>query len=151
MLALTPLFVVWFGLGIASKVAVVFLMAVTPLLINTIAGVSTVDTGLMRAALSFGAGPLALYRDVILPASTPFIVAGIRLAVGRAIVGMVLGEFIASVGGVGYRILNAAALFQTAQYLAGVFLLVVASLILNALIGVLERRVAPWRATTHPN
>jgi NitT/TauT family transport system permease protein len=145
MVALTPLFVVWFGLGITSKVAVVFLMAVTPLLIDTIVGVSTVDPSLIRAARSFGAGRLALYRDVILPASTPFVVAGVRLAIGRAIVGVVLGEFIASVAGIGFRIEAAASVFRTGEYLAGVVVLMVVSIVLNSLIGALERYLAPWR------
>ena len=146
-LALTPLFVIWFGLGLSSKVAVVVIMAFFPLVINTAAGVKTVDRRLIEAARSFGAGRLHLYRDVIFPGTLPFIVSGIRLAIGRAIIGVVIGEFIASTDGVGYRIRAAAGSFRTSEYLAGVMVLVVFSIVLNALLKVLERRLAPWRTT----
>ncbi|HEY9565491.1 MAG TPA: ABC transporter permease [Nocardioides sp.] len=144
-LALTPLFVIWFGLGIESKVAIVFIMAFFPLLINTAAGVKTVDDRLIQAARSFGAGRIHLYRDVIFPGTLPFIISGIRLAIGRAIIGVVIGEFIASVEGIGYRIRAAAASFKTDEYLAGVMILIVISIVLNVLLKALERRLAPWR------
>lgn len=146
MLALTPLFVIWFGLGIASKVAVVALMALFPLLINTAEGVTTVDRNLVRAAQSFGANRLQTYVDVIFPSTVPFIVSGMRLAIGRAIVGVVIGEFIAAVDGVGYRIRATAGVFNTPAYLAGVAVLIVASVLLNLLLKRLEKRLAPWRA-----
>lgn len=144
-LALTPLFVIWFGLGLASKVAIVTLMVFFPLVINTAAGVRTVDRQLVNAARLFGAGKLELYRDVIFPGTLPFIVSGMRLAIGRAIIGVVIGEFIASVEGVGYRIRAAAATFRTAEYLAGVMVLVVFSIGLNVLLKAAESRLARWR------
>src|SRR3546814_15564921 len=85
-LALTPLFVIWFGLGIESKVAIVFIMAFFPLLINTAAGVTTVDDRLIQAARSFGAGRIHLYRDVIFPRPLPFILRRLPLATGPPII-----------------------------------------------------------------
>lgn len=145
MLALTPLFVIWFGLGIVSKVAVVALMAFFPLVINTAEGVSTVERSLLRAARSFGANRTQTYVDVIFPATLPFIVSGMRLAIGRAIVGVVIGEFIAAVDGIGYRIRATAGVFNTPAYLAGVGVLIVASVLLNLALKRLEKRLAPWR------
>lgn len=151
MLALTPLFVIWFGLGIASKVAVVALMAFFPLLITTIEGVATVDPTLVRAVRSFGARRWHVYRDVILPGVVPFLVSGMRLAIGRAVMGVVIGEFIAATEGVGYRIRAAATVFQTSHYLAGVVLLIVAAAVLNLGLKYLEGRVAGWRQASHPS
>lgn len=144
-LALTPLFVIWFGLGLQSKVAIVTILAFFPLVINTADGVRTVDRQLVQAARSFGAHRIQLYRDVIFPGTLPFIVSGIRLAIGRAIIGVVIGEFIASVDGVGYRIRAAAASFRTAEYLAGVMVLIIFAIALTSLLKVAERRLAPWR------
>lgn len=144
-LTLTPLFVIWFGLGITSKVAIVALMAFFPLAINTIEGVKTVDQTLVRAMKSFGANRRAVYRDVVFHSAVPFIVSGMRLAIGRGIVAVVIGEFIAATEGIGYRIRALAAVFRTPEYLAGVGVLVAASVVMNFLLKALERRIAPWR------
>lgn len=144
-LALTPLFVIWFGLGITSKVAIVTIMAFFPLIISTIEGVKTVDGTLLRAARSFGARRRHLYLDVVLPSIVPFIISGLRLAIGRAIIGVVIGEFIGATAGVGYRIRANASVFQTKQYLAGVAVLIVAAVALNLLLRAVEDRLAPWR------
>lgn len=144
-LALTPLFVIWFGLGIISKVAIVAIMAFFPLIINTIEGVKTVDRTLLRAARSFGARRRHTYGDVILPSIFPFVISGLRLAIGRAIIGVVIGEFIGATAGIGYRIRQTAAVFQTQQYLASVAILVIAAVVLNLLLRFGEARLAPWQ------
>ncbi len=144
-LALTPLFVIWFGLGIASKVAIVAIMAFFPLIINTIEGVKTVDATLIRAARSFGGRRRHVYLDVILPSIFPFVISGLRLAIGRAIIGVVIGEFIGATAGIGYRIRTTAAVFQTSQYLASVSILVIAAVALNLLLKFAEVRLAPWQ------
>lgn len=145
VLALTPLFVLWFGIGMASKIAIVALMAFFPLIINSIEGVATVDHRLVRAARSFGARRRHLYADVVLPSVVPFVVSGLRLAIGRAIMGVVIGEFIAAVGGVGYRIQQAAGVFDTSRYLAGVAVLIVAAIALNLVLRAGEHRLVRWR------
>lgn len=145
-LTLTPLFVIWFGLGITSKVALVAIMAFFPLAINAIEGVRTVDPTLVRAVRTFGANRREVYTDVIFHAIVPFIVSGLRLAIGRAIIAVVIGEFIAATAGIGYRIRAMAAVFRTSEYLAGVAVLVIAALLLNMLLKKVERRLAPWRS-----
>lgn len=145
-LTLTPLFVIWFGLGIVSKVALVAIMAFFPLAINTIEGVRTVDPTLIRAVRTFGAQRREVYTDVIFHAIVPFIVSGLRLAIGRAIIAVVIGEFIAATAGIGYRIRAMAAVFRTSEYLAGVAILVAAALLLNMLLKRLEAHLAPWRS-----
>lgn len=144
-LALTPLFVIWFGLGITSKVAIVAIMAFFPLIISTVEGVKTVDPSLLRATRSFGARRWHLYIDVVLPSIVPFIISGLRLAIGRAIIGVVIGEFIGATAGVGYRIRANASVFRTNEYLAGIAVLVVAAVALNLLLRAAEGRLAPWR------
>lgn len=145
MVALTPLFVIIFGLGLPATSAVVALMAVFPLLILTIEGVKTVDKSLLRATVSFGANRWDVYRDVMLPSIVPFIVSGLRLAIGRGIIGVVIGEFIGAVAGVGYRIRADAGVFNTPRYLAGILVLVAVSVTLNVGLRRLERVMSPWR------
>lgn len=146
ILALTPLLVIWFGIGMASKVAVVALMAFFPLVITAIEGATTVNPDLIRAARSLGASRWRISQDVILPGILPFLVGGLRLAIGRAIMGVVIGEFIAAVDGLGYRIRLAAEAFRTDQYLAGVAILVAVAIVMNAGLKTLEARLATWRS-----
>lgn len=145
MLAFAPLFIIWFGIGPGSKIAVVALMCFFPLAVATIAGVQTVDEALVRAVRSFGATRWDRYRDVVLPSMVPFLVSGMRLAIGRAVAGVIIGEFIASAEGLGHRIRAAASAFQTPQYLAGIALLVLLSVVLNLGLRRLESRLGSWR------
>jgi NitT/TauT family transport system permease protein len=143
--ALTPLFVIWFGLGMSSKVAVIVLMAIFPILINTMEGVRTIDPVLLRATRTFGASRWQVLWNVTLPATFPFIITGIRLAIGKALIAVVIGEFIGSVSGIGYRIRTAAETFQTSQYLAATGILMILSIFLTALLQWVETKIAPWR------
>lgn len=151
IVALTPLFVIWFGLGISSKVAMVAVVAFFPLLITMIEGVSTVDRVLVDAARTFGASRRQVYADVIVPGTLPFIVSGMRLSIRGGIIGVVLGEFLGATAGVGYRIRVFAEAFRTPDYLAGVAVLVVFAVCLNLLLRFVERRVAPWRRALSEN
>lgn len=146
ILVLAPMFVIWFGLGIASKVAIVVVLSTFPVMINLTEGVRNTDRLLIRAARSFGARRLNLYRDVVMPSVTPFFITGLRLAVGRAMIGVVVGEYIASTQGIGYQINADAELFATPRYLAGVGIIVAFSVLVMQLLKLLERRIAPWRA-----
>jgi taurine transport system permease protein len=145
ILVLTPLMIIWFGLGIESKVAIVALIAFFPLVITVMEGVSTVDHALVSAVRSFGANRLDIYRDVIIPGVTPFIVAGLRLSIRSGVIGVVIGEFIGGIGGVGYRVRVFAGAFETASYLAGIFILVFFAVVMNVAVRSVERRLAPWR------
>jgi NitT/TauT family transport system permease protein len=146
LVALVPLLILWLGLGFAVKVAVIFLMALFPICINTWLGVTAVPKTLVEVGKSFVAPDTVILRRIILPATLPYIMAGIRLAVGRAVVGMVIAEFFTTISGLGAVIINSANNFDTATMFVPIIILMLMAIGLNWLIGFVERRVAPWQA-----
>jgi len=146
LVALVPLLMLWLGLGIKVKIAVVFLMSVFPVVINTWLGVRAVPKSLIEVGKSFVASDAVILRRIVLPATLPYIMAGIRLAVGRAVVAMVVAEFFTALSGLGAIIMNAANNFDTATMFVPLVLLMVMAIGLNSLIGWVERTVAPWQA-----
>jgi NitT/TauT family transport system permease protein len=146
LVALVPLLILWLGLGFTVKVAVVFLMALFPICINTWLGVTAVPKTLIEVGKSFVAPNVVILRRIILPATLPYIMAGIRLAVGRAVVAMVIAEFFTTISGLGAVIINSANNFDTATMFVPIIILMVMAVGLNWLIGWIERRVAPWQA-----
>jgi ABC-type nitrate/sulfonate/bicarbonate transport system permease component len=146
LVALVPLLVLWLGLGFAVKAAVVFLMSVFPICINTWLGVTAVPKSLIEVGKSFVAPNTVILRRIILPATLPYIMAGIRLAVGRAVVAMVIAEFFTTISGLGAIIINSANNFDTATMFVPIVVLMAMAIGLNGLIGLVERRVAPWQA-----
>ena len=145
LVALVPLLILWLGLGFKVKVAVVFLMSLFPICINTWLGVKSVPKTLIDVGKSFVASDAVILRRIVLPATLPYIMAGIRLAVGRAVVGMVIAEFFTQISGLGGIIINAANNFDTATMFVPIIVLMVLAVGLNALIGRFERIVAPWQ------
>jgi ABC-type nitrate/sulfonate/bicarbonate transport system permease component len=146
LVALVPLLILWLGLGFAVKAAVVFLMSVFPICINTWLGVTAVPKNLIEVGKSFVASDAVILRRIVLPATLPYIMAGIRLAVGRAVVAMVIAEFFTTISGLGAIIINSANNFDTATMFVPIMVLMVLAVGLNSLIGWVERRVAPWQA-----
>src|SRR3954470_11746733 len=146
LVALVPLLILWLGLGFAVKAAVVFLMSVFPICINTWLGVNAVPKTLIEVGKSFVAPDSVILRRIILPATLPYIMAGIRLAVGRAVVAMVIAEFFTSISGLGAIIITSANNFDTATMFVPILVLMIMAIGLNYLIGAVERRVAPWQA-----
>jgi len=146
LVALVPLLILWLGLGFAVKVAVVFLMALFPICINTWLGVVAVPKTLIEVGKSFVAPNIVILRRIVLPATLPYIMAGIRLAVGRAVVAMVIAEFFTTISGLGAVIINSANNFDTATMFVPIIILMVMAIGLNWLIGFVERKVAPWQA-----
>lgn len=144
-IALIPVFILWLGIGISSKIAIIFLMTVTTFLLNTAAGISTIDQRYIRVARSFGAGDLALFRTVALPHSLPYILTGLRLGIGRALIGVVVGELFASAGGIGHVLISASNNFDTKTAYAALLIITAFGIILTSLVGVLERRYQQWR------
>jgi NitT/TauT family transport system permease protein len=144
-IALTPLLIIWFGIGINSKIAVVFLGAIFAILINTAAGVRNLDPALIKAARSFGASDAQLFRTIVLPGSVPFILTGFRLGLGHALTGVVVGELIAAQAGVGLMIATAGATFQTSKVFAGLVIIASAGMILTLTIARLEKRFQSWK------
>ncbi len=145
LVALVPLLVLWFGLGVMVKVAVVFLMSVFPVCINTWVGVSSVPKSLIEVGKSFVAPDHVIMRRIIFPATLPYIMAGVRLAVGKAVVAMIIAEFFTALSGLGAIIINSANNFDTATMFVPVVLLMVMATGLTGLIGIIERKVAPWQ------
>ncbi|MGA7787038.1 MAG: ABC transporter permease [Xanthobacteraceae bacterium] len=145
LVALVPVLVLWFGLGFEVKAAVIFLMSIFPICINTWLGVKSVPKTLIDVGKSFVASDAVILRRIVLPATLPYIMAGIRLAVGRAVVGMVIAEFFTQISGLGGIIINAANNFDTATMFVPIIVLMVLAVGLNALIGRFERIVAPWQ------
>jgi ABC-type nitrate/sulfonate/bicarbonate transport system permease component len=145
LVALVPLLVLWMGLGFAVKACVVFLMAVFPIVINTWLGVRAVPKTLIEVGKSFVASDLTILRRIVLPATIPYIMAGIKLAVGRGVVAMVIAEFFTAISGLGAIIINAANAFDTARMFVPVIVLMVLATLLNAFVGWIERKVAPWQ------
>ena len=146
LVALVPLLILWLGLGFAVKVAIVFLMSVFPICINTWLGVAAVPKSLIEVGRSFVASDVTILRRIVLPATLPYIMAGIRLAVGRAVVAMVIAEFFTTISGLGAIIINSANNFDTARMFVPILVLMVMATGLNTLIGAIERKVAPWQA-----
>jgi ABC-type nitrate/sulfonate/bicarbonate transport system permease component len=147
--ALVPLIIIWFGIGIYSKIAVVFLGAVFQILITTIAGVRNLDESLIRAAHSFGASDRQIFLTVALPGSVPFILTGLKLAVGRALIGVVVGEMVAAEAGVGYMMTKAGATFQTSTVMVGVLIIAVFGMVSMGVLGRMEKRFQAWRPQRH--
>jgi ABC-type nitrate/sulfonate/bicarbonate transport system permease component len=143
--ALGPLLVVWLGIGLSSKVALVFLIAVFPVLVNTSSGVRSLDQHLLRVARCFGASDLKIFRTIALPGSVPFILGGLRLAIGQALIGVFVAELLGAQHGVGAMIENAGQQFQTDVVFAGLLIFAVAGMVLTAIVRWLERRFDAWR------
>jgi NitT/TauT family transport system permease protein len=146
LVALVPLLMLWLGLGFAVKAAVVLLMSIFPITINTWLGVTAVPKSLIEVGKAFVASDATILRRIILPATLPYIMAGIRLAVGRAVVAMVIAEFFTTISGLGAIIINSANNFDTATMFVPIIVLMVLATGLNWFIGLVERWVAPWQA-----
>jgi NitT/TauT family transport system permease protein len=145
MLALAPILIIWFGIGTMSKVAVVFIMVVFPMIINTQAGLESVDRRLLLVARSFCANQWKTFRTVSLPSAAPFIVAGMRQGVGRGLVGVVVGELFGAKAGLGNIITTASSVFDMATLFVAVVVLALAGVLLTALLRAFELRLAAWR------
>jgi NitT/TauT family transport system permease protein len=143
--ALLPLFIIWFGIGINSKIAVVFAGALFPVLISTFSGMRTLDANIIKCARSFGANDWQIFQTIAVPGSVPFIITGMRLAVGRALIGVVVGELYAATAGVGYLITVAGATFQTDKVFVGVMIICFSGLGMMEMLRQLEKHFEPWR------
>jgi NitT/TauT family transport system permease protein len=144
MVALVPLLVLWFGIYMQAKIIVVFLFAVFPILINTYQGVRECDKNMLEVARSFRSPEWKMWQDVLLPFALPYIAAGIRLAIGRGLVGMVIAEFYTTISGLGYMISRYANVFETDKTFVPVLLLMFLGIALTSALKWVERRIAPW-------
>ncbi len=145
LVALIPFYIIIFGIQLASKIALVFTVAVFPILISTQAGILSVEQNLLEVASSFRATRLQIFFKVQIPASIPYIIAGLRLGIGRALTGVVVGELFFATAGLGFMISIAAQTYDTARVFLGVFIFALAGVLAVSLLQRIERRMAPWR------
>jgi NitT/TauT family transport system permease protein len=145
IIALAPLFILWFGISETKTIVLVFLLVFLPVTINTDVGIRATDPNLIEAARSFGSSKVQLFTKVRLPTSVPFMIAGIRMGIGRGLIGVVVGEFFGSREGLGYRVYISSQYFDTAALLGGVLIFAMAGVILVLIMQWVERRLAPWR------
>lgn len=139
-IALLPLIIIWLGLDIWPKVAIVFLSAFFPILINTIEGVKNLNPEHIKLARSFGAKDRDIFRTIAVPGSLPFILTGLKLAVARGIIGMLIGEFFVSNQGLGYLINFYGSTFQTGKLLAVVLMVVIVSILMTRMVELIQKR-----------
>ena len=144
-IALLPLLMIWFGIGLMSKIAIVFLGAIFPILVNTITGVRTLHADFVKVARSFGASDRQIFLTVALPSSVPLLLTGLRLGLGHALVGIVVGEMYGATHGLGFLIATSGARFQTDKLMVGILLIAAAGVALTELLRLIERRFERWR------
>jgi len=146
--ALVPLIVLWAGYETTAKVIILFLFAFFPMVINTYQGVKSVDLKLLEVGRAFRCSERQLWTNIVLPGALPFIVTGIRLAVGRGMIGMVLADLYTAISGIGYLIVRSAATFQVDKMFVPIVTLGLLGVTLTALLRLAERHVAPWTAAS---
>lgn len=144
-IALLPLVVIWFGIDLGSKVAIVFLSTVFPILVNTMVGVRTVDRDFIKVAKSFGASDRQLFTTVALPSSVPFLLTGLRLGLGHALIGIVVGEMYGATSGIGYMMAVAGATFQTDRVMVGIIIIAASGMAMTHMLKLIEHRFEKWR------
>jgi ABC-type nitrate/sulfonate/bicarbonate transport system permease component len=144
-LVFLPLVMLWFGLGLWTKVVIVFIGALFPILINTYEGVRNADRTLINVVRSFGASEWDVARLVVVPNAMPYIIAGLRLAIGRAVLGVVMAEFFGSESGLGVMMVQAAGRYQVDVVFSGLIVFAVLSLVLTWMVQLLENRLSGWR------
>lgn len=152
-IALAPLFIVWFGFGVVPKVAVAFLIAFFPIVIDTIVGLRSIDPAMLQLARSMGAPPHRIFRKIRLPHALPAIFGGLKVASSLAVVGALTGEFVGSDKGLGYMLVQASGNLNTALLFATLVVLSALAMAFFYVIEVLERITIPWHASQrqHPH
>jgi NitT/TauT family transport system permease protein len=146
LVALAPLLIVVFGVGLTGKVALIFLLAVFPFIFNVFAGVKCTDRLLVNVVRSFGGTEKQIYFKVILPSILPYIVAGARIAIGRAIVGILVTEFYAASEGIGFAISRFGDTYRLPDMFAAIMVLMIMAVVLTEGLRKLEAFLAPWKA-----
>lgn len=145
LVAIVPLVTLWFGLGVAAKLFIITVLAVFPILINTAAGVRDVPSSLIDVGSAFAAKEHEIFAKIIFPSALPFMMTGLRLGVGRAIIGMVVAEFFTAITGLGALIVKYGNQYDTASMFVPIFMLMLLGVLLTYLLRWAERAVAPWR------
>jgi len=148
-IALMPLIIIWFGIDLSAKIAIIFLSTVFPILVSTMTGVRTMERDFVKVARSFGASDGDLFRTVALPSSVPNLLTGLRLGLGHALIGIVVGEMYGSSAGIGYMMQTAGATFQTDKVMVGLLIIAAAGVGLTQVLKTIERKFDVWRPDHH--
>jgi sulfonate transport system permease protein len=146
--ALVPLIVLWAGFDTTAKVIILFLFAFFPMVINTYQGVKSVDPKLLEVGRAFRCSERQLWAHIVIPAALPFIVTGLRLALGRALIGMVLADLYTAISGIGYLIVRTASTYQVDKMFVPIVTLGLLGVTFTALLRLMEKYVAPWTAAS---
>ncbi len=144
-IAFIPLIIIWFGIGMWSKVFIIFLAVLFPVLINTIAGVKNLDPDLLKAARAYCALDRQIFMTIALPSSVPFILAGVRQGVAHGLIGVIVGELFAGNEGIGFMIAYAGQTFATDLLLCGVLITATAGIVITAIADRIQRHFSKWR------
>jgi ABC-type nitrate/sulfonate/bicarbonate transport system permease component len=144
-IALIPLIIIWFGLGVPAQVVVVFGTSVFPILLSTYAGVRNVPHDLVETAHAFGAGRWQLFYNIIIPSSVPFIMSGLRLGIGQAIIGMVVAQMFLGLSGMGFMLTKYGNMFETAYVFVVVLALAGLGIVMTEAVKRVERRFSLWK------
>jgi ABC-type nitrate/sulfonate/bicarbonate transport system permease component len=150
LIAIIPLVILWFGLGDAAKLFIVTLLAVFPVLINTAAGVRNIPRSLIDVGSAFAANERQVFLKIIIPAVIPYLMTGLRLGIGRAIIGMVAAEFFTAITGLGALIVKYGNQYDTASMFVPILILMLLGVALTSLLRKFEAMFAPWRANDDP-
>jgi taurine transport system permease protein len=145
LVALAPLVIVFFGVGVSGKAIIIFMLSVFPFIFNAQAGVRAVDRLLINVVRSLGGSERDLYFKVIVPSVLPYIVAGARIAVGRGLIGILVGEFFAASEGIGYAIARFGDLFALDKMFACILCIMIIAVVMTEGIRWAERAAFPWR------
>jgi NitT/TauT family transport system permease protein len=144
-IAMVPMIIIWFGIGIWSKIFIVFISAFFPILVNTVGGVRNMDRDLLRAARAFCASDWQIFTTLALPGSVPFILTGVRQGVALGLIGVVVGEMFGGSQGIGFMVAYGGQTFATDTLFVGVLIVAFAGILLTSVAERLERRFSRWR------
>jgi NitT/TauT family transport system permease protein len=144
-IAMVPLIILWAGLGFAGKVTILVSVAVFPIIVNTYSGIRDVRGSMLEIGRAYGATESQIFFKIILPAALPFIMAGVRLSVGLAIIGIIVAEFFTAISGLGGMIVEYANVFATAKLFVPIIVIALVGVLLTELIMWIERRLSRWR------
>jgi NitT/TauT family transport system permease protein len=148
-IALMPLILIWFGIDLKARIAIIFLSTVFPILVNTMTGVRSIERDFVKVARSFGATDAQLFRTVALPASVPNLLTGLRLGLGHALIGIVVGEMNGASAGIGYMMTVAGSTFQTDKVMVGLLIIAGTGIALTQVLKMVEERFDKWRPDHH--
>jgi NitT/TauT family transport system permease protein len=148
LVALIPFFILVFGVGMASKIAIIFVVAIFPILLNAFAGIRSADENLLEVGAAFNCTRWQVFEKILIPAALPYIVVGLRLGIGRALTGVVVAELFGSAAGLGWLIGTAGQSFDTPTVLFGVLMFSIFGVLMVEGLKWVERAIAPWRKTS---